>query len=188
MMPSSTQGAGGPNDDVPWYLRYGAKILGCVGGGVAMFMGLWCIVTSVITISPICIVAGIWQMLAGFALILVEAPFCCFFVPGVQGMAAKLEERPLWQKGALYLIISLPPVIMCFGLDTFLGSGLVFATAVVYGMQVMGKKGSREDMAAAAAGLSGAKDSNSDGMKSGLTGNIYGQDVEAAKVHTKTRI
>ena len=43
-------------------------------------------------------------------------------------------------------------------------------------------------MAAAAAGLSGAKDSNSDGMKSGLTGNIYGQDVEAAKVHTKTRI
>ena len=43
-------------------------------------------------------------------------------------------------------------------------------------------------MAAAAAGLSGAKDSNPDGMKSGLTGNIYGQDVEAAKVHTKTRI
>ena len=33
MMPSSTQGTGGPNDDVPWYLRYGAKILGCVGGG-----------------------------------------------------------------------------------------------------------------------------------------------------------
>jgi len=186
MMPGSTQGTGGPNDDVPWWMRYGAKMLGCVGGGIAMFMGIWCIIGNVLT--PICIVSGIWQMLAGFALIVVEAPFCCFCVPGVQGMAAKLEERPLWQKGALYLIISLPPVIMCFGISTLIGSGLVFGTAVVYGMQVMGKKGSREDMAAAAAGIAGAKGSNPDGMKSGLTGNIYGQDVEAAKVHSSSKM
>ena len=33
MMPASSQGSGGPNEDVPWYLRYGAKMLGCVGGG-----------------------------------------------------------------------------------------------------------------------------------------------------------
>ena len=33
MMPGSTQGTGGPNDDVPWWMRYGAKMLGCVGGG-----------------------------------------------------------------------------------------------------------------------------------------------------------
>ena len=33
MMPSSSQATGGPNDDVPWYLRYGAKMLGVVGGG-----------------------------------------------------------------------------------------------------------------------------------------------------------
>ena len=33
MMPGSSQATGGPNDDVPWWMRYGAKMLGCVGGG-----------------------------------------------------------------------------------------------------------------------------------------------------------
>ena len=40
-------------------------------------------------------------------------------------------------------------------------------------------------MAAAASGVIGSHGSKSDGMNSGLTGNIYGQDVEAAKVHSK---
>lgn len=186
MLPASSQGSGGPNEDVPWYLRYGAKMLGCVGGGVSMFMAIWCIIGNILT--PLCIVAGIWQMLAGFVSIVIEAPFCCFCVPGVAGMTSKLEERPLWQKAALYLILSVPPIILCFGIPTILGSGLVFGTAIIYGMQVMGKKGSREEMAAAASGVSGVQGSKSDGMKSGLTGNIYGQDVEAARVHSKVNI
>ena len=40
----------------------------------------------------------------------------------------------------LFFRLSVPPIIMCFGVSTIIGSGLVFATAVVYGMQVMGKK------------------------------------------------
>jgi hypothetical protein len=76
---------------------------------------------------------------------------------------------------------------MCFCFGTIIGSGLVFATAVVYGVQVMGKKGSREDMAAAASSVVGGKGSDSDGARSGLTGNIYGQDVEAAKVHSSMK-
>ena len=33
MLPGSSQGGGGPHDDVPWWMRYGAKMLGAVGGG-----------------------------------------------------------------------------------------------------------------------------------------------------------
>jgi len=185
MMPNK-EATGGPNDDVPWWMRYGAKILGCVGGGIAIFMGIWCIIGNILT--PICIVTGIWQMIAGFALIVVEAPFCCFCLDFVQQFAGKLEGRPLWQKAALYLILSLPPVIMCFGVSTLIGSGLVFATAVVYGMQFMGKKASREDMVSAASGTTGGvgvDNRSPDRMSSGLVGNIYGQDIEAAKVHSK---
>ena len=40
-------------------------------------------------------------------------------------------------------------------------------------------------MVAAASGATGGQPSKSDGMTSGLTGNIYGQDVEAARVHSK---
>ena len=98
-----------------------------------MFFGIWCIIGNILT--PLCIVAGIWQvlqwykffklyaynkdqyttiisdndfsnfqMLAGFASIVIEAPFCCFCVPGAQDAVAKLDGRPLWQKGALYLM------------------------------------------------------------------------------------
>jgi len=186
MLPGSSQGGGGPHDDVPWWMRYGAKMLGAVGGGAAMFFGIWCIIGNILT--PLCIVAGIWQMLAGFASIVIEAPFCCFCVPGAQDAVGKLDARPLWQKGALYLILSVPPVAMCFGISTLIGSGLIFGVAVLYGMQVMGKKGSREDMVAAASGMMGSKGEPSDGSKSGLTGSIYGQDVEAAKLPSKGNI
>ena len=40
-------------------------------------------------------------------------------------------------------------------------------------------------MVAAASSATGAKRSQPDGMSSGLTGNIYGQDIEAAGVHSK---
>ena len=36
--------------------------------------------------------------------------------------------------------LSVPPVAMCFGISTLIGSGLIFGVAVLYGMQVMGKK------------------------------------------------
>ena len=55
-------------------------------------------------------------------------------------MIEKYPDISILKSFFILFSISLPPVIMCFGLDTFLGSGLVFATAVVYGMQVMGKK------------------------------------------------
>jgi hypothetical protein len=29
---------------------------------------------------------------------------------------------------------------MCFGISTLLGSGLILATSILYGMQVLGKK------------------------------------------------
>ena len=44
MMPNK-DAAGGPNDDVPWYLRYGAKMLGVVGGGGKQNLNIietWC--------------------------------------------------------------------------------------------------------------------------------------------------
>ena len=49
-------------------------------------------------------------------------------------------------------------------------------------------RGSREDMVAAASGMVGSKGAPSDGDKSGLTGSIYGQDVEAAKLPSKGNI
>ncbi|OWR46736.1 M-phase phosphoprotein 1, partial [Danaus plexippus plexippus] len=118
----------------------------------AIFLGLLNCIT-ILPFNVLCIPAGVWQMLAGFIVMVCEAPCCCFFIDYIQVLSDKVESRPYWQKGALYIGLALPPFFLCLlSVSTFLGSGLIFATGVVYGMMGVGKKGSRDDMAAMAAG------------------------------------
>ncbi|XP_052757840.1 calcium channel flower isoform X2 [Galleria mellonella] len=139
-------------DDVPWWMRYGGRALGTVGSFIAIILGLLN-VAGIILLDVKCLIAGIWQMLAGFVVIVAEAPCCCFFIDYVQTLSDNIESRPYWNKAALYIGLSLPPFFLCFfSVSTFLGSGSIFATGIIYGMMALGKKGSRDDMAAMAAG------------------------------------
>merc|ERR1740131_753200 len=79
-----------------------------------------------------------------------EAPFCCMFVDFIQRYSQWVEARPAFQKAAFYIVIGLPAIILCPGLTTIFGSGLILVCGVLYGMMALGKKGSREDMIAAA--------------------------------------
>ncbi|XP_047041759.1 calcium channel flower isoform X1 [Helicoverpa armigera] len=147
---------GGDNaqkDDVPWWMRYAGRGLGTVGGFIAIVLGLLnCI--SIVVLNVACLIAGIWQMLAGFIVIVCEAPCCCFFIDYVQTLSDKVESRPYWNKAALYIGLSVPPFFMCFlSMSTWFGSGLIFATGIIYGMMALGKKGSIEDMRTSAANL-----------------------------------
>ena len=36
--------------------------------------------------------------------------------------------------------LAIPPISLCFGLSTLIGSGLIFLTSVIYGMMVLGPK------------------------------------------------
>ena len=66
----------------------------------AMFYGALCC----LTIFPLCIVAGVWQIAAGFIMIVIEAPFCCMFLDFVASFAEMVERRPPWQKTLLYIM------------------------------------------------------------------------------------
>ncbi|XP_045459236.1 calcium channel flower [Melitaea cinxia] len=108
--------------------------------------------TGIILMNVSCLIAGVWQMLAGFIVIVCEAPCCCFFIDYVQTLSDRIETRPYWNKAALYIGLALPPFFLCFlSMSTWFGSGLIFATGIIYGMMALGKKGSRDDMAAMAA-------------------------------------
>lgn len=155
MFPSSAA-PGAQDDGVPWWMKYAGKAAGILGGLVAMFFGVWC----AISIFPMCIVAGIWQIAAGFAMITIEAPFCCMFFDFVQQFATLVDSRPPWQKTALYIVLAIPPLALCFGIGTLIGSGAIAATGVLYGMQIVGKKASQADMAAAARGTTEPDEKN----------------------------
>ncbi|XP_026323247.1 calcium channel flower [Hyposmocoma kahamanoa] len=144
---------GGDNvqkDDVPWWMRYAGRGLGTVGSFLAILFGLLnC--TGIFLLQAGCVIAGIWQMFAGFIVMVCEAPCCCFFIDYVQTLSDKVESRPYWNKAALYIGVSLPPFFLCFlSFSTWIGSGLIFATGIIYGMMALGKKGSIEDMRSSA--------------------------------------
>ncbi|KAK3919350.1 Calcium channel flower [Frankliniella fusca] len=70
----------------------------------------------------------------------------------LQSASDFMEQKPYYYRGALYIVISLPAVVLCVSMSTIFGSGLIFATGVIYGMMSLGKKASAEEMRSKAAG------------------------------------
>ncbi|XP_066584059.1 calcium channel flower-like isoform X2 [Prorops nasuta] len=132
-------------DDVPWWMKYGGRALGTVGGGIAIFLGVWnCVWIFFAQID--CLIGGMWQMVAGFLVVMVEAPCCCMFVDFVQNLSDWVERRPNWNRAAAYCAIAIPAIFLCPGMSSYFGSGLIFLTGVVYGMMAVGKKASLDEM------------------------------------------
>ncbi|KAH3797106.1 calcium channel flower-like [Dreissena polymorpha] len=132
------------DDQVSWWFKLLARGLGTVGGIVAMILGI----VRCLTFTPLCLVGGILELFLGFMVVVLEAPCCCPFLDFIDKIGKFSESRPFWQKGALYTVSSLLPIILCFSTTTVLGSALVFGTGVLYGMMALGKKASRQEMLA----------------------------------------
>lgn len=88
------------------------------------------------------------------------------FLDFVQQISDFMEQKPYFYRGALYVVyviidyglylksflctlsqtiflfsrIALPPVVLYISMGTLFGSGLIFATGVIYGMMSLGKK------------------------------------------------
>nr|CAD7397059.1 unnamed protein product [Timema poppensis] len=128
-----------PKDDVPWWMKYAGRGLGTVGSMIAIALGVWnCIGIMLGDVN--CLISGMWQMMAGFLVIVIEAPCCCLFIDFVQNISDWVEKRPYWNRAAFYVAIALPAVILCPGLGSIFGSGLIFTTGVIYGMMSLGRK------------------------------------------------
>ncbi|XP_043667895.1 calcium channel flower isoform X2 [Vespula pensylvanica] len=133
-------------DDIPWWMKYAGRGLGTVGGFIAIFLGAWNCATILLA-SIICFLSGIWQMVAGFIVLMIEAPCCCMFIDFVQNLSDMVESKPYWNRAAAYCVLALPPVFLCPGINSILGSGFIFATGIIYGLMSIGRKGTRPDPA-----------------------------------------
>ncbi|KAJ9584403.1 hypothetical protein L9F63_021255, partial [Diploptera punctata] len=60
-------------DDVPWWMKYAGRGLGTVGSLIAIGLGLWNCV-GIVLADVECLISGMWQMLAGAFVIVIEAP------------------------------------------------------------------------------------------------------------------
>ncbi|KAG7210686.1 hypothetical protein KM043_012190 [Ampulex compressa] len=132
-------------DDVPWWLKYAGRGLGTVGSIIAIFLGVWNCVTILLA-DVSCLISGMWQMVAGFLVITIEAPCCCLFIDFVQSLSDWVESRPYWNRAAAYCLIAIPPVFLCFGMSSVFGSGMIFATGIIYGLMALGRKAPLSEM------------------------------------------
>ncbi|XP_049546194.1 calcium channel flower isoform X1 [Anopheles darlingi] len=169
-----------PRDDVPWHLKYGGRAAGIVGGFFAVLFGLYnCI--GILLGDVGCLVGGILQILAGFVVLAIEAPCCFIFIDFVQQAAEKADQRPYWNRAALYCVIAIPPVIMCLGLGSLFGCGLIFVTGMLYGMMALGKKASLDSMRAAATASAGTSSSVEQGQGGIGSGGFGGGGITSTK-------
>merc|ERR1719427_375557 len=86
------------------------------------------------------------MILNGVLLLIFEAPVCCGFFEGTKKIASWIDGRKYWQKGIIYLIMAVIPLIPSRSLTSFLGCVPVFATGVFYGLLSLGKKADRSEM------------------------------------------
>jgi len=160
-----------PKDDVPWWMKYAGRGLGTVGGMVAILLGVWSCI-GIIFGDVSCLISGMWQMVAGALVIMIEAPCCCLFIDFVQNVSDWMEKRPYWNRAAVYCVIALPAVFLCHELQIILGSGLIFTTGVIYGLMSLGKKASQQEMISNAERETNATGSSQPpGMRSTLVDN-----------------
>lgn len=51
-----------------------------------------------------CLISGVLQIVLGFLVMGVEAPFCCMFVDFVQQAAEKVDTKPLYYRAVAYCV------------------------------------------------------------------------------------
>lgn len=70
---------------------------------VAIFLGAWnC--ASILFGQIDCLISGMWQMIAGFLVVMIEAPCCCLFIDFVQNLSDWVENKPYWNRAAVYCL------------------------------------------------------------------------------------
>lgn len=86
---------------------------------------------------------------------LIEAPCFCVFLEFSQIPSGLFDNRPHYYRATVYLLFSFIPFMFCAGFGLFIGCGLMLITSGLYLMKALGRKASRQEMAANAV-LSGS--------------------------------
>lgn len=142
------------DDGVTWWCKLLVKVIGVVAAIVSIISA----VPSLISVlQPLNIVTGSLMVVNGILLLIFEAPVCCQFIEQTKSIAGWIDRRKYWQKGIIYLVMAVIPLIPSRSVTSFLGCVPVFATGVFYGLLSLGKKADRGEMMANAQSSSGNK-------------------------------
>lgn len=122
-----------------------------IATALALLLVLCGLLTTISPISVQCILPGILQLLASVAILSIEAPSFVAFLSFARGIGRFIEGKPHWFKASIYAVLALIPFIVgismgCYGFAFILGFLASLGVAAVFGMLVLGRKASRDEM------------------------------------------
>ncbi|KAI2810253.1 Calcium channel flower [Blomia tropicalis] len=147
MNPSSPDGTGQAPQPTWWIEAWSSQIT----TGLALFLVLCGVLTTISFFTPVCIIAGILQLLASGIILSIEAPSFVPFLAFARPIGMFVEGKPHWFKAAFYGALALIPFVIgvglgCFGFFFILGFLANLAIAGLYGKLLLGRKAERDDM------------------------------------------
>jgi len=122
-----------------------------IATALALLLVLCGLITTISPLAVQCILPGILQLLAAVAILSIEAPSFVAFLSFARGIGRFIEGKPYWFKASIYAVLSLLPFIVgvmigCFGPAFILGFLASLGITAVFGMLVLGRKASRDEM------------------------------------------
>lgn len=131
------------DDGVTWWCKLLVKVIGVVAAVVSIIAAI----PALIKIWNITgVITGVLMVFNGILLFIFEAPICCSYMEITQKIGTWIEKRKYYQKGIIYLIMAILPLLPSRDVISILGCIPVFATGVFYGLLSLGKKADRSEM------------------------------------------
>jgi len=130
------------NDGQAWWFKWLIKSAAVVLGFIAFILGL----VTAISLTFRCIIGGAILMASAIIVLALEVPICFSFVEFLRPITAFSENRPHWQKTAIYMAPPILVITLCQGVSAILGSLCIFGVAALYFMLTIGKKASIDEM------------------------------------------
>lgn len=110
--------------------------------GLAALQAVFGLITAISIFSPLCIPAGILQIIAAICVLAIEAPTFVAMIRFAQPISLIFEDRPMWMKAAFYVVLAIIPCLFqCFGVFFLLAFITSLSIAGIYGFIIIGQKG-----------------------------------------------
>lgn len=94
---------------------------------------------SHIETSTVCIIAGIFQIVAGILIFAIEAPKLFEEIESLRAYYEQIGTRQYWVRALFYFLIILIPVILCKSWEAKFAAISVYAVAILYGLIALKK-------------------------------------------------
>ncbi|XP_004209508.1 calcium channel flower [Hydra vulgaris] len=107
-----------------------ARIWGLISG-ISFVSNGWYLLTESSRDSKKCLIAGALMIVFGIFIIFMEC-VCCMFAAKRKCCNKFDSNFPFWIKGLIYILLTIPVIVLCFGIKTLVSSIMVIFLGIIY--------------------------------------------------------